>query len=128
MVAKLEEDASQAFEEGGADGLASHLRRLDAKLPGKRFLVDADGRDLVDGSDRSALVRSIGGGYARLPDGQLAVMSEPEDVPIASSGSSSPGSTPRVSSHSSPWSWRSTRSWGPPWPSTSPIRSAASGG
>src|SRR5262249_60350987 len=69
LVGMLEEDACRAFDEGGPEGLAIYLRQLDAKLPGERFLVDAGGRDLVDGSDRSALIRSIGPGPAHLADG-----------------------------------------------------------
>src|SRR4051794_31103233 len=57
LVDMVEKDASQAFDEGGSGGLEAHMRRLDAKLPGKRFLTDPKGRDLVDGSDHSELLR-----------------------------------------------------------------------
>src|SRR5262249_20785302 len=97
----IEEDASAAFDKGGVDGLATYLRRLDANLPGERFLVDADGRDLADGSDRSALIRSIGPGPARLPDGRFAVISEPRDsrhrlIWIVEPWFDTPGATPII--------------------------------
>jgi two-component system sensor histidine kinase CpxA len=79
LVGMLEEDARQAFEKDGPAGLAVRLRQLDARLPGERYLVDAAGRDLVDGTDRSALIRSIGPGPARLPDGRFAMITEPRE-------------------------------------------------
>ena len=121
----VEEDAVRAFDEGGPGGLAAHLRRLDAKLPGKRFLTDAEGRDLVDGSDRSDLLRLAGVRLsAASPTAGSRSSPGPATAAIASSGSPSPGSTSRARPRSSPWSWRSSRSWGPSWPSTSrlPLR------
>jgi two-component system sensor histidine kinase CpxA len=79
VVAMLGEDAHRVFDEGGALGLAAHLRRVAAKLPGERFLVDANGKDLVDGSDRTAILQAIGPGPARLSDGRFAVVTRPED-------------------------------------------------
>jgi signal transduction histidine kinase len=101
VLRMIEEDAATAFDQGGANGLGTYLRRLDAKLPGERFLVDADGRDLVDGSDRSALIRSIGSGPARLPDGRFAVISEPRDgrhrlIWIVEPWFDTPGATPFI--------------------------------
>jgi hypothetical protein len=73
LMVMLAEDAGRAVDEGRAKGLAAHLRRLDASLPGERFLVDAEGRDLVDGSDRTDLVQATGNaefGLAGQPDGR----------------------------------------------------------
>jgi signal transduction histidine kinase len=56
-LAMLEDDACRSYEEGGPEGLAAELRRLDARLPGQHFLTDARGRDLVTGEDRSSLLK-----------------------------------------------------------------------
>jgi two-component system sensor histidine kinase CpxA len=80
LMRMVEEDACRAFAKGGEEGLAAHLHQLDSKLPGERFLTDAGGRDLVDGSDRSKLLQSIGHGpVVRLPDGRMAIMTRPRD-------------------------------------------------
>jgi signal transduction histidine kinase len=49
------EGARQALADGGPDELARYLRRLDELFEAEHFLVDAAGRDLVDGTDRSPL-------------------------------------------------------------------------
>jgi signal transduction histidine kinase len=49
------EGARKALEDGGPDELLRYLRRLDQLFKAEHFLVDANGRDLVDGTDRSAL-------------------------------------------------------------------------
>ena len=49
------EGARLAFEEGGAEKLAQYLQRLNDRFEAEHFLVDASGKDLVDGTDRSAL-------------------------------------------------------------------------
>ncbi len=49
------EGARLALEEGGPEKLAQYLQRLDELFQAEHFLVDASGRDLVDGTDRSAL-------------------------------------------------------------------------
>jgi signal transduction histidine kinase len=49
------EGARKALEEGGPDELARYLLRLDELFEAEHFLVDAAGRDLVDGTDRSPL-------------------------------------------------------------------------
>lgn len=77
LMTMFAEDANQAFVAGGAEGLAAHLRQLGARLPGERFLIDPNGRDLVDGTDRSALVRAAGPadfGIAGQPDGRFAAV------------------------------------------------------
>ncbi len=80
LIAMLGEDARRAFDEGGPAGLSTHLRQVAAKLPGERFLVDSLGKDLVDGSDRTALLRAIGPGPTRLADGRFAVIGRPDDA------------------------------------------------
>lgn len=80
LAAMLAEDAARSFDEGGAEGLAAYLRRLDARLPGERFLVDPNGRDRVDGTDRSALVRAAGPadfGVVARPDRRFAAVIRP---------------------------------------------------
>jgi signal transduction histidine kinase len=47
------EGARSAYEQGGAEGLSRYLRRMDELFQAKHFLIDAKGKDLVDGSDRS---------------------------------------------------------------------------
>jgi two-component system sensor histidine kinase CpxA len=82
LFVMLAEDAGRAFDAGGAEGLAAYLQRLNASLPGERFLLDATGSDLVDGSDRTDLVQGIGHadfGLAGQPDGRLAAVIRPRD-------------------------------------------------
>lgn len=50
------EDARRHYEEGGAEQLDTYLRRLGTFFPADYYLTDARGRDLVDGTDRSALL------------------------------------------------------------------------
>ena len=52
----LLDDARAAYEQGGPGRLAGYLRRLDERFEAKHSLVDAAGRDLADGSDKSALL------------------------------------------------------------------------
>jgi two-component system sensor histidine kinase CpxA len=56
MLVLQREDAQSAYKQGGPEGLAKYLRRLDELFDAKHSLVDATGRDLVDGTDRSALL------------------------------------------------------------------------
>jgi two-component system sensor histidine kinase CpxA len=50
------DDARRAYEEGGAARLSEYLARLDSYSEADHFLVDSDGRDLVNGEDRSGLL------------------------------------------------------------------------
>lgn len=79
MVRLVEDDACNAYEEGGPSRLADHLRRLDEKLPGRHILTDPRGRDLADGADRSDLLKagSIRPGPPRLPDGRMILVGRP---------------------------------------------------
>jgi signal transduction histidine kinase len=79
LINMVEDDTRRAFDEGGPGGLSAHLRRLDTKLPGERFLTDATGRDLVDDADRSKLLSLSGPGFGRLHDGQFAIITKPRD-------------------------------------------------
>ena len=65
------DDARRAYETGGVEELSAYLRRLDGYFPGEHYLVDADGRDLVSGEDRSDLLRQAD----RPPSGLLIVFS-----------------------------------------------------
>ena len=74
LVLMLAEDASAVYESGGAAALAAHLEHLDEHLPGRRFLVDGDGKNVIDGSDFSAVLAPAGSGTFELctqPDGTL---------------------------------------------------------
>ena len=50
------DDARRAYEEGGPPRLAEYLERLNSYTEAEHFLVDARGRDLVSGEDRSGLL------------------------------------------------------------------------
>jgi signal transduction histidine kinase len=50
------DDSIRAYEEGGPTRLAEYLERLNSYTEGEHFLVDARGRDLVGGEDRSGLL------------------------------------------------------------------------
>src|SRR5438093_942715 len=52
-------DATDAYESGGTKQLTAYLRKLDTFLHGRHFLTDANGRDLVTGEDRSALLSRV---------------------------------------------------------------------
>lgn len=50
------DEAREAYEEGGPAKLAAFEDRLDRRLSGKHHLTDTRGRDLLTGTDRSALL------------------------------------------------------------------------
>ena len=52
------EDARNAFQAGGPRALDTFLRRTDRFFSGRHYYLDAGGRDLVTGEDRSDLLRS----------------------------------------------------------------------
>jgi two-component system sensor histidine kinase CpxA len=58
-------DAIRAFESGGASKLALNLRGVYRSLSGRYFLLDANGKDLANGRDRSALVAGLHPGESR---------------------------------------------------------------
>ena len=57
--AMIDGEAVRSFEQGGAAGLADLLGRLDRYHAARHFLIDADGRDLVNGEDRSPLLARV---------------------------------------------------------------------
>jgi two-component system sensor histidine kinase CpxA len=76
MNAMVEAEVCRAYEEGGPERLAAHLRKLDSYLPGEHLLTDTRGRDLVSGADRCDLLKPSrpGSGPPRLPDGRLVLI------------------------------------------------------
>ncbi len=50
------EEAREAFEAGGPDRLRAFIERLHRFVPGEHYLIDASGRDVLTGQDRSALI------------------------------------------------------------------------
>ncbi len=84
-IALLRDDACRAYVEGGPVALSRCLRRIDAYYPGQHMLTDAQGRDLVSGEDRSALLRrestpaSTPAGSPPPPRGQKVFVHASED-------------------------------------------------
>lgn len=50
-------EAEEAYQAGGAEGLAAYLKRLHRFLREHDYVTDAQGKDLATGEDRSALLR-----------------------------------------------------------------------
>jgi signal transduction histidine kinase len=50
------DEAREAYEEGGPAKLARYLDRVHRRLSGEHYLTDLRGRDLLTGTDRSALL------------------------------------------------------------------------
>lgn len=48
--------AEDAYERGGREALAAALQTMDQWFESKHYLLDANGRDLLTGADRSAMV------------------------------------------------------------------------
>jgi two-component system sensor histidine kinase CpxA len=64
---KLElQQARRAYETGGSAALRDTIAELDTTLHGNRFLLDARGRDVLTGTDRSDMLQA-----ESLPDGRL---------------------------------------------------------
>jgi len=51
------EDGITALQQQGPDAAAAFIARLDLSLGATHYLTDAEGRDLITGEDRSALLR-----------------------------------------------------------------------
>jgi two-component system sensor histidine kinase CpxA len=83
MNRMVEDEVCRAYEEGGSEGLAAQLARLDSYLPGEHLLTDECGKDLVSGADRSELlaVDRSQPGPPRLPDGRMVMTSPPGHGP-----------------------------------------------
>jgi two-component system sensor histidine kinase CpxA len=52
------QEAINAYESGGAPALRAFLTRLNALMPPRHHLLDAQGKDLATGADRSDLLRA----------------------------------------------------------------------
>ncbi len=66
MNAVFFRQARDAFEQGGQTGLRAYLASLEAQLPARYLLIDAQGRDLATGEDHRALIESTNSG--RVPE------------------------------------------------------------
>jgi two-component system sensor histidine kinase CpxA len=75
------EEAREIYEEGGPAKLVKFVDRLDRYLSGHHYLTDAQGRDLVTGADRSALVAVAQpeGEAPRRRGGSRVMMAKSED-------------------------------------------------
>jgi signal transduction histidine kinase len=67
------QQAQRAYEAGGPQGLAQALGEADEALKGKRYLTDANGRDLVSGADRSAMFPTKPGPWGPPKSGQFVI-------------------------------------------------------
>jgi signal transduction histidine kinase len=79
MIALIEDDACRVYEEGGAERLAAHLKRLNVYLHAEHILTDSKGRDLATGEDRSDLIRrsKVHKKPGRLEDGRIVFVGRP---------------------------------------------------
>lgn len=50
------DEAREAYESGGATKLAAFIERLNRYMPGRHYLTDGRGKDLLTGEDRSDLL------------------------------------------------------------------------
>jgi two-component system sensor histidine kinase CpxA len=62
-VAFQVDEAEATYRSGGPAALGAYLRRLHAYFGPEHFFTDAQGRDLVNGADRSALLATARGEY-----------------------------------------------------------------
>ncbi len=62
MNAVFFRQAREAFEQGGPTGLRAYLGGLEAQLPSRYLLLDAQGRDLATGDDQRTLFESAASG------------------------------------------------------------------
>ncbi len=78
LMHMVEDDLARAYETGGPERLAAALKKLDSYLPGEHILVDATGRDLANGVDRSDLMKQgRPPGPTRLADGRVVFIGPP---------------------------------------------------
>jgi signal transduction histidine kinase len=75
------QQAQRAYEAGGPPRLAQYLAETDEVLKGKRYLTDANGRDLVSGAERSAMFPTKPGllGPPKDQDGQIVIVQPSAD-------------------------------------------------
>src|ERR1022692_4085108 len=62
-VAFQVDEAEVTYRSGGPAALGAYLRKLQAYFGPEHFLTDAQGKDLVTGADRSALLAAARGEY-----------------------------------------------------------------
>jgi two-component system sensor histidine kinase CpxA len=78
--AKLElQQARRAYETGGVPKLAEYLAEVDSALKGKRYLIDANGSDLVSNMDRSEMRSSAAPNFIgplKTKDGRFIIASD----------------------------------------------------
>lgn len=72
--------AERIYKDGGSQALADYLRETDRALKGMRYLIDANGRDLVSGADRSTL-QPTGFGFLgpKKNNGQIVIVKRSDD-------------------------------------------------
>src|ERR1039458_7221342 len=70
------QQARRAFETGGSSALKQCLTEIDSALRGTRYLLDARGRDLVSGTDRSQVLsaESFSRGRPYMIDGRFLIV------------------------------------------------------
>jgi signal transduction histidine kinase len=75
------EQAREAYEAGGPAKLQAFIDRLHRYIPGGHYLVDAKGRDVLSGQDRSALLAAaeLEGATPRHTGGPMIVMAKSPD-------------------------------------------------
>jgi signal transduction histidine kinase len=75
------EGAREAYEAGGPARLQTFIDRLHRYVHGRHYLTDANGRDLLGGADRSALLAAAEpeGARPRRMHGQVIVMAKSPD-------------------------------------------------
>src|SRR5262245_16982217 len=76
------EQAIQAHRDGGLPALAAFVARLDAALGMRHYVVDASGRDLLTGEDRSRMVRQADPNRPDAPqmlDGRFVIVRPSKD-------------------------------------------------
>ena len=60
-------EAVRAYESGGPAALRRYLDNVDAHLHARHYLTDPSGRDLLDGTDRSELLKAPQHGRSLIP-------------------------------------------------------------
>lgn len=75
------EQAREAIETGGPDRLRAFISRLQRYMPGEHYLTDANGRDLLTGEDRSALLKqgAVEGAPPRWRRGPFIILATSSD-------------------------------------------------
>ncbi len=79
---KLElQQAQRVYEIEGPQSLAEYLAETDEALKGTRYLTDANGRDLVSGADRSAMLSTEFDfmGFPKEKNGQIVIVKPSAD-------------------------------------------------